>query len=499
MSHPILPIFQNLILFSRTHEVSLFLLGVGLPSEIVELPQRVLATPQGAALCALFSQMGPAMDPMASANPLAGSASSVPANAHPTAARPSSNSSDNPNPPAALLERPSFPSFPSTPFGAGSNRVTGFAATPVTAPPVGVTLGVGGLPPAGATPAGATPAPVPVVGGTPQTAATAAPTAGGNLLASATMAPPPPGGVTPGTSMVTPAAPKGLLPLGNLASGSLVTPAPTLVTHAPPLVTPAATTSRSPELHAAQPLRSFQGPTAAVLTKLLTQLEQNKKSTVARAEGGDKNEAGDRNETADTTASQVSQVSQLSVSQLSCPETIESTVGSRLGCAFAALLRDRPTEEHFSILFLSRLLVLNDAFLAAWWRCDACKALTLGERPLESRSPPAAGRRAAHLMALTTLSNAASSSAGLGVLFGDEQRCGGSVRYGGSVRAGGLVLEKAIEAAKSDDPQVGKQNIPTTLFPICGDPISPTCQKIMFLLLFLIHRWRRPPLRFCTT
>ena len=474
-----------------THEVSLFLLGVGLPSEIVELPQRVLATPQGAALCALFSQMGPAMDPMArnatagsatagsatagsataaSANPLAGSASSVPANAHPTAARPSSNPSDNPHPSAASLERPSFPSFPSTPFGA-ANRVGGFAATPVTAPPVGVTLGVGGLPPAGATPAGATPAPVPVVGGTPQTAATAAPTAGGNLP-SATMAPPPAGRVTPGTSMVTPAAPKGLLPLGNLASGSLVTPAHPLVTPAPPLVTPAATSSRSPELHAAQPLRSLQGPTAAVLTKLLTQLEQNKKSTVARAEGDDKNEGGDKNETADTTASQVSQVSQLGVSQLSCPETIDSTVASRLGCAFAALLRDRPTEEHFSILFLSRLLVLNDAFLAAWWRCDACKALTL-----ESRSPPAAGRRAAHLMALTTLSNAASSGAGLGVLLGDEQRCGGSVRYGGSVRAGGLVLEKAIEAAKSDDPQVGTKNIPPTLFPICGDPISPTCPK----------------------
>ena len=86
-----------------THEVSLFLLGVGLPSEIVELPQRVLATPQGAALCALFSQMGPAMDPMAgnaiaaiaaSANPLAGSASSVRANAQPTAARPSGRSAE---------------------------------------------------------------------------------------------------------------------------------------------------------------------------------------------------------------------------------------------------------------------------------------------------------------------------------------------------------------------------------------------------------------------
>ena len=36
----------------------------------------------------------------------------------------------------------------------------------------------------------------------------------------------------------------------------------------------------------------------------------------------------------------------------------------------------------------------------------------------------------------------------------------------------------SIDGVIFDLPQV---KIPTTLFPICGDPISPVCQKVSFL------------------
>jgi hypothetical protein len=97
-------------------------------------------------------------------------------------------------------------------------------------------------------------------------------------------------------------------------------------------------------------------------------------------------------------------------------------------------------------------------------------------------------------------------------LDGKPRRCinfGGEARLRGGgldVGSNGLLwLHRSPKLAKemTDSVAIGDSGVyrikenksPTTLFPTCGDPISPTCQKIMCFWLFLwtLPRRRRLP------
>lgn len=354
------PVHYNLLSHNCnhfTHEVALFLLGKGLPSEIIDLPARVLATPQGRSLSALISQLGPAMDPLAQGR--------------------------SPQPVPPVLTLPMDP------------------CTPSTVPPVSAPTAAGGAPVCSAVP-------------TPQTAAAVRPIVGARCAVTATVPP------QSSHCFATPAPHEGIPT--RLPNSSMVTPVP----------------SRSPQLAAARPLISLQGPTAAVLTKFQKRLAQDKAASVY---GGDKATqvpiAGEVNGSScvskQLSVSSADLLAELSSMQLTNPEAIGAPLAAELGKAFARLLHTWEVREHFILLFLCRLLVRNERFLSAWCSEGAISALPL-------RGAAAAAARAARLMGFTALSNSASNASCLQVLLGHE------------VQANEL-LEAALATSVSVDPQ----------------------------------------------